>query len=559
MSRIVLPRRSLWLLAGMLAVWGCGGAGGEAAARRSITAADLAADIVILASDEYEGRAPSSKGEELTIAFLKNEFEKLGLAPGNGDSYFQKVPLVALTSDPGSGMIVWGAGSTTRLSSRTEYVAWTKRVTRRIELDRSDLVFVGYGIVAPELDWNDYAGLDVKGKTVIMLVNDPGYATQDEALFNGNAMTYYGRWTYKFAEAAQQGAEGALIIHETGAAGYPWEVVRNSWTGPQFDLIAADDNLSRCAVEGWVTEEVARDLFRTAGKDFDALKAQAATPAFEALPMGLGISLTLTNTIRRSVSLNVLGLLPGSQRPDEVLIYMAHWDHFGKDESLDGDQIYNGALDNATGIAGLLELAEAFTTLSKKPARSILFLAVTAEEQGLLGSRHYASQPVYPLASTVAALNLDGLNIYGPMRDVTIIGYGNSELDDYVAAAARKQGRVVRPDPSMEKGYFYRSDHFSFAQQGVPALFLDHGIDHKKHGAEWTRQQVDEYTAERYHKPADEFDPDWDLEGAVDDLELLFTVGLRLGNQSDFPTWREGNEFRAIRDAMMESAVGGTE
>ena len=533
----------------LISAWGCGR---DAAAIRTISARDLAADIAVLASDEFEGRGPSSAGEERTIQFLKDEFIKLGLEPGNGQSYFQDVPLVALTSDPGSGLVIWGDGSTTRPSFRQQYVAWTKRVVRGVSLDRSDLVFVGYGIVAPEMGWNDYEGLDVKGKTVLMLVNDPGYATQDEAVFNGNAMTYYGRWTYKFAEAARQGAQGALIIHEAGPAGYPWEVVRNSWTGPQFSLVSPDNNASRCAVEGWLTEEFAREMLTGAGRDLDSLKARAATTGFKAVRLPLGISLSLTNDIERSNSRNVLGLLPGSERPDEVIIYMAHWDHFGKDPSLEGDQIYNGALDNASGTAGLLELAEAFASLRTKTARSILFLAVTAEEQGLLGSLHYAAQPVYPLARTVAALNLDGLNIYGPMRDVTVIGFGNSELDDYVAEAARKQRRVVRPDPNMEKGYFYRSDHFSFAQKGVPSLFLDHGMQHVKHGEAWTREQVDKYTAERYHKPSDEFDPNWDLEGAVDDLELLFSLGYRLGNEARFPQWREGNEFRAIRAAMME-------
>ena len=555
MSKQCHGSRRWQLLAGLMVIVGCGGAGGIAAAKRSITAEDLAADIQVLASDEFEGRGPSSPGEERTIEFLKGEFEKLGLEPGNGDSYFQDVPLVELNSDPGSGLVAWGAGTTRRMTFGQDYVAWTKRVVRTAALDRSDLVFVGYGVVAPELGWNDYAGLDVKGKTVVMLVNDPGYATQDEAVFNGNAMTYYGRWTYKFAEAARQGAEGAFIIHETGPAGYPWEVVRNSWTGPQFDLVAPDDNLSRCVVEGWFTESAARDLFAEAGQDFDTLKGRAATDEFTATPLDMALSVRLSNSISRSNSRNVLGLLPGRERPEEVVIYMAHWDHFGKDPSLEGDQIYNGALDNATGTAGLLELAEAFASLERRPARSVLFLAVTAEEQGLLGSRHYATLPVYPLELTVAALNLDGLNIYGPMRDVTIIGYGNSELDDYVKTAARKQGRTVRPDPAMEKGYFYRSDHFSFAQKGVPALFLDHGVNHKRHGVKWTLEQVEMYTAERYHQPSDEYDPAWDLDGAVDDLRLLFAVGYRLSNEESFPTWREGNEFRALREDMLAAAA----
>ncbi len=534
--------------------WGCGSGGGDAAAKRSITSGDLAADIAVLASDEFEGRGPASKGEQLTLEFLKEEFEKLGLAPGNGESYFQEVPLVEMTVNTGTGLLIWGDKTTTRLIYGEEYVAWTKRVTEKVSLDRSDMVFVGYGIVAPEYGWNDYEGLDVKGKTVVLLVNDPGYATGDSTLFNGKAMTYYGRWTYKFEEAARQGAEGAVIIHETGPAGYPWEVVRNSWTGPQFDLVAEDNNLSRCAVEGWFTEEVARNLFQRGKNDLDTLKAKAATRDSQPVPLDLRLSLTLTNTIRSSTSHNVLALLPGRNRPDEVVIYTAHWDHLGKDPSLKGDQIYNGALDNATGVAGLLELAEAFSGLGRRPARSVLFLAVTAEEQGLLGSQYYATHPVFPLEKTVAALNMDAMNIFGPMKDVTVIGYGNSELDDYAEAAARRQRRKVRPDPEAEKGSFFRSDQFSFAKQGVPALYLDRGIDHVEYGEAWTREQIDRYTAERYHKVSDEFDPTWDLTGMVDDLRLLFAIGHRLSRERAFPNWREGMEFKALRDSMMQGS-----
>jgi len=556
MAKYYLLRFSLSFTAVLIIVWGCGN-GGNAAAKRSITTGDLVEDIAVLSSDEFEGRAPASKGEELTIQFLKAEFEKLGLAPGNRDSYFQGVPLVEMTPDPGSGLLIWGDATTTRLFYRREYVAWTKRVVEKVSLDRSDLIFVGYGVVAPEYDWNDYEGLDVRGKTVVLLVNDPGYATGDGTLFNGRAMTYYGRWTYKMEEAARQGAEGALVIHETGPAGYPWEVVRNSFTGPLFNLVAEDNNLSRCSVEGWITEETARDLFRRGGLDFDTLKKQASAPGFQPVPMNLRVSLTTTNTIRRSTSHNVLALLPGRNRPDEVVIYTAHWDHLGKDPSLKGDQIYNGARDNATGVAGLLELAEAFSGLRRRPARSLLFLAVTAEEQGLLGSQYYATHPVFPLEKTVAVLNMDEMNIFGPMRDVTVIGYGNSDLDNYVAAAARRQRRKVCPDPEPEKGYFYRSDQFSFAREGVPALYLDSGIDHVEHGEAWTREQIDRYTAEHYHKVSDEFDPAWDLSGMVDDLRLLFTIGHRLSGRRTFPNWREGSEFRARREAQMKGGEAG--
>ncbi|MBA7656205.1 hypothetical protein ES703_64120 [subsurface metagenome] len=367
-------------------------------------------------------------------------------------------------------------------------------------------------------------------------------------------MTYYGRWTYKFEEAARQGAEGVLIIHETEPAAYPWGVVKNGWTGPQFYLISEDKNLSRCAVEGWVTIETARKLFESAGLNYDEIKLAAAKQGFKAIPLGLRASVTLKNSLRQSKSNNVIAVLPGSDRADEYIFYTAHWDHFGIDPTLEGDQIFNGALDNATGISALIELAEAFKMLEPPPSRSIVFLAVTAEEQGLLGSTYYATHPIYPPAKTVAAINMDALNIYGKMKDITIIGYGNSELDDYVEAAAAEQGRRVRPDPKPERGFFYRSDHFSFAKQGIPALYTSTGIDHVEHGEKWTLAKKEKYTAENYHKPSDEFDPNWDLSGAIEDLRLLFRVGYKLSMESTFPNWKEGTEFKAKRDADMEAA-----
>ncbi|MFQ6046891.1 MAG: M28 family metallopeptidase, partial [Gemmatimonadales bacterium] len=533
----------------------CGGDAPDlAGALGTITSTDLAAHIQILASDSFEGRAPSSPGEEKTINYLKRVFEEYRLRPGNGDTFFQEVPLVSITASPNATLSVSGGGVTNRYRYGTDFMAWTLRVVERSELSNSEMVFVGYGVVAPEYDWNDYEGSEVTGKTVVMLVNDPGFATEDTALFNGRAMTYYGRWTYKFEEAARQGAAGALIVHETEPAAYPWDVVASSWSGPQFGLVSADDNMSRAAVEGWITVETAREIFAQAGRDYDELKEQAAQRGFRAAPLELTASLSLRNSIERSTSNNVLAVLPGTDRADEYVVYMAHWDHFGRDTTLEGDQIYNGALDNATGTAGLIELAQAFASLEQRPRRSLLFLAVAAEEQGLLGSLHYATNPVYPLEKTVAAINMDGLNILGPMRDITVVGYGNSELDDYLADAAGTQDRVLRPDPEPEKGFYYRSDHFSFAKQGVPALYADAGIDHVIHGEEWTLAQRDEYTNKNYHKPSDEYDPSWDLSGAVDDLRLLFRVGYRLANESYFPNWSEGTEFRALRDSMMAEA-----
>ncbi len=528
--------------------------GGLEAALTSITTGQLSEHIQVLASDEFEGRLPGTPGEEKTIAYLVERFESIGLEPGNAGSWLQEVPLVSITADPDTRLTIAGNGAAKSYAYGSEVMAWTKRVVESVSLENSELVFVGYGTVAPEYGWNDYEGLDVRGKTVVILVNDPGFATQDPNLFNGRSMTYYGRWTYKYEEAARQGAAAAFIVHETEPAAYGWDVVEGSWSGPQFDMVRDDSNMSRVQIEGWLSAETARDLFERAGQDLEALKARALTREFEPVDLGLTASMSLSNTIERSVSNNVVALLPGSERPEEYIIYVSHWDHLGRDTLLEGDQIRNGALDNASGTAALLELAEAFTTMDIRPARSIVFLPVTAEEQGLLGSAYYAANPVFPPASTVAAINMDGLNIFGPMKDIVIVGYGNSELDDYLIAAAETQGRVVVPDPDAEKGYFYRSDQFSLAKVGIPALYTDTGDDHVEHGVEWTRQRKDEWIANHYHKPSDEYTPDWDLRGAVEDLQLLFRVGHRLANETSFPNWSEGNEFKAKRDAAMSGA-----
>lgn len=522
----------------------------------SIAAAELSQDVAVLASDEYEGRAPASKGEEKTVAFLSAEFQKIGLKPGNGESYFQEVPMDVITADPNTRLEIKSETGRKSLSFayKDEFVAGTLQVREEVKLADSDVVFAGYGIVAPEYSWNDYEGLDVRGKTVIVLVNDPGYATQDAALFTGRAMTYYGRWTYKYEEAARQGAAGLFIVHETEPAAYPWAVVQNGWTGPQFNLASEDDNMSRCTVEGWLHVDAARKIFETAGLNYDELKAAAAQRAFKAVPLGLKASLTLKNSINRVISRNVIALLPGSQHPDETIIYMSHWDHFGINPSLEGDQIFNGAVDNATGTAALIELAEAFQTLKRPPHRSVVFLAVTGEEQGLLGSEYYATHPIFAAAKTTAVINMDALNIYGRMKDITVIGYGISELDRYVEDAAQEQGRVVNPDPTPEKGSFFRSDHFPFAKEGIPAIYPSGGVDHIEHGKKWGLDIREKYTAEQYHKPSDEYDPNWDLSGAVDDLRLIFKMGYRLAMESTFPNWNEGTDYRTRRDAMLEAA-----
>ncbi len=544
------------LLTVLFAVGGCAGerAPGERemnAATATITADDLLRHIQTLSADEFEGRLPGTPGEEKTVNYLRQQFEGLGLEPGNGDSWFQEVPLVSIAADPAMTLDVQGRGQATRYRYGDQVMAWTKRVAESVDLENSEMVFVGYGTVAPEYGWNDYEGLDVEGKTVVMLVNDPGFATEDPELFNGRAMTYYGRWTYKYEEAARQGAAAAFVIHETEPAAYGWDVVKGSWSGPQFDMVSADNNMGRVKVEGWLTLETAREIFRMGGKDLAQLTKQAANRGFKPVSLGVQASMKIRNTIERSTSRNVFALLRGSERPDEYVMYMAHWDHLGRDANLQGDQIYNGALDNASGTAALLELAQAFASLPTAPSRSILFFATTAEEQGLLGSAYYAANPIYPPAKTVAAINIDGLNIYGPMRDIVVVGYGNSELDGYLAQAAAGQNRTLVPDPEAEKGYFYRSDHFPLAKQGIPALYTDTGSDHMEHGVEWTQQKKDQWIAEHYHKPSDEYEPSWDLSGAIEDIQLFFAIGFRLAGETTFPNWMEGTEFKAKRDATM--------
>lgn len=514
-----------------------------------ITAGDLARHIRILASDAFGGRAPASPGEAMTIAYLEGEFRRLGLEPANGESYFQEVPLVAITADPLTAIRVTGENSDLLLRYSDDMMIWTKRVVEEVAVEASELVFVGYGIVAPEYDWDDYKDVDVSGKTVVVLVNDPGFATQDPELFNGNAMTYYGRWTYKYEEAARHGAAAALIVHETEPAAYPWAVVTGSWSGPQFDLVRADRNSSRVAVEGWINRLAAITLFARSGRDFGRMKEAALARYFEPVSLDLKASMTIRNTLRETKSNNVVAILPGVERPEEYVIYMAHWDHLGTDPAIQGDGIYNGALDNASGIAALIEIAEAFALAPSRPARSVIFAAVTAEEQGLLGSAYYAEHPLFPLEQTVAGINIDGLGVIGRTRDIAVIGHGLSELDGYLAVAAASQMREARPESFPEKGYYYRSDHFSLAKKGVPMLFTDAGIDSVLNGILWGEAQARDYTAKRYHKPGDEYNERWDLSGAEQDVRLFHEVGLRIANEKTWPNWNEGSEFRAIRDA----------
>jgi Zn-dependent M28 family amino/carboxypeptidase len=513
-----------------------------------ITGKEFARHIAVLASDSLEGRKPFSTGEVKTINYLKTEFEKLGLQPGNGDSYFQKVPLVDIMSRPTGKLILKGAKSAVELNYLDDFVAASRRVREKVEMRNSEMIFVGYGIVAPEFGWNDYEGLDVKGKTVVVLVNDPGF--WDSTLFKGKTMTYYGRWTYKFEEAARQGATGVIIVHDTKPASYNWAVVRSGWSKSKLYLQAKDDNMSRAAVEGWITMESAKKLFELAGVSDTLLKA-AGKKGFKAVPLKVNASIALTNTIKKSESNNVLALLPGTDKKDECIIYSAHWDHFGKGEPIDGDSIYNGAADNASGTAALLELANAFTQLKEKPSRSILFLAVTAEEQGLLGSDYYATHPVYPVNKTVANINMDVLQPFGKMKDIILVGKGQSELDEYADEVAKKQGRVTRGEPDPSGGWYFRSDHFNFAKVGIPSMYIENGSVSREHGEEWGEAQKKEYNDKRYHAPTDEYTPDWDLSGIIEDMQILFEVGSKISRESTFPGWKEGSEFKAIREKSM--------
>ncbi|HTI43155.1 MAG TPA: M28 family metallopeptidase [Vicinamibacterales bacterium] len=509
----------------------------------------------VLSSDEYEGRGPGTKGEELTVGYLVDQFKKLGLKPGNTDgTYVQKVPLVGITPTPTS-LVFEKGGRRQTLKWKDDVVAWTKHVAKSASMSKSELVFVGYGIVAPEYNWDDYKGMDMTGKTLVMLVNDPPVA-DDAKAFGGKAMTYYGRWTYKYEIGAMQHAAAVLIVHETEPAGYPFEVVQAKTT-EQFDLVTPDKNMGRVNIEGWITLDRARDLMQLAGQDFDALKKQAATRDFKPVPLGVAASMTITNTLRTIDSQNVVAKLEGSDPAlkDEYVVYTAHWDHLGIGPEQNGDRIYNGAKDNAIGVAGLLELARAFTKVAPAPKRSILFLSVTAEEQGLLGSQYYSVTPLYPLRKTLANVNMDGLNVHGKTKDLTLIGYGASDLDDYAKTAAAEQGRVIRPDPETEKGFYYRSDHFNFAKQGVPALDPDEGTDFVGKPAEYGKQVRDDYTEHDYHKPSDVIKADWDLSGAVEDLQVFFAVGYRVAQADKYPEWKPGNEFRATRERSLKNGV----
>lgn len=529
-------------------------------AAAAITAEGLQRHIEVLAADDFEGRMPGSAGEEKTVVYLSEQFRALGLKPGNPDgSYLQQVPLVGISSQATLDLRVNGKRLPTQV--RKDFVATTARFVPKVEVKQSELVFVGYGVQAPEYGWDDYKGLDVKGKTLVMLINDPAVpdpqdpSKLDPAMFKGAAMTYYGRWTYKYEIASRLGAAAAIIVHETEPAAYPWSVVESSWTGEQFELAASDRNMGRVPVQAWITRDKAVELFKAAGQDFDAQKQAALRRDFQPLQLKqASASFRVSTEVREISSRNVIARLPGSDPAlaDQHIVYAAHWDHLGVDPGLEGDIIFNGALDNASGVAGLLQVAKAYAALPTPPPRSVLFLAVTAEEQGLLGSRHYASHPLYPLQKTLAMINLDVLNPWGPTEDLEVIGYGQNTLEDIAADVLKAAGRRIAPDTNPDKGFYYRSDQFEFAKRGVPALYADEGsqlIGKPGLGAERRRN----YIMNDYHKPSDQMKEGWDWSGAALDLRVLFEVGYRVASGSQWPQWKDGSEFKAIREAALSA------
>jgi Zn-dependent M28 family amino/carboxypeptidase len=518
------------------------------------SAAEIGRRIERLASDEFEGRAPGTKGGQMASQYIADEMAAAGLEPmGTNGTYFQPVELTEATVLPNSKMTL-SKGDNTILSAdqKSNAVYWTKRLDETLNIEDSELVYVGYGVVAPEYGRDDYASVDVKGKTVVMLVNDPGFATGDDTYFKGKSMTYYGRWTYKFEEAGRQGAAAAIIVHQTEPASYGWDVVSGSWTGAQYDLVRPDGGASRTKLEGWVHLDDAKALFKAAGKDFNEVSKASASKDFKPFTMdGVTLDATLNQSVNKTVSRNVAGGVRGTKRPDEYVLYMAHWDHLGKNEDAEGDdKIWNGAVDNATGTAAIIEIGEAFVQQGA-PERSAIFVAVTAEESGLLGSAYYAEDPLVPLNKTVAGINIDAILPIGKTKDMIVVGYGASELEDKLKAVIEPRGMYIVPDPTPEAGYYYRSDHISLAKKGVPMLYADSGNEHVVNGLSFGEAFAKEYTKERYHKPGDEYDNSWDLSGIEATTEILFELGYGLANEDSWVNWYEGTEFRSIRDKSL--------
>ena len=507
--------------------------------------ATLSTHIEQLASDEFLGRKLFTEGEVKTVNYLKDEFEKLGLLPGNGNSFFQDVPMVEITGTPSDYMAISGENGNFNLEVLKDFVATTNKAQAEVGLEKSELVFAGYGIVAPEYGWNDYEGIDWKGKTAVVLINDPGFKSGDSALFKGNQMTYYGRWTYKYEEAARQGAAGLIIIHDTEPASYGWNVIESGWSGARLTI---ESDAPLLNVESWISSESAQKMFDASAMKGQDYKTLSKTKNFKPISLDLTVSVGIKNKIKKDVSKNVVALIPGTDRKDEYIVYSAHWDHFGVGKAIEGDSIYNGAVDNASGTAGLLAMAEAFKK-SNNSKRSIVFMAVTGEEQGLLGSAYYAAYPIFNPKKTVANINIDALDSPGKMKDLTVTGYGQSEMDKYAKVAADGQNRYIIPDPEAEKGYFFRSDHFNFAKIGIPALYASGSYEGFDKSIAEIKKYNDDYRAIKYHQPSDEYNPETtELSGVQLDLQLFFNVGLKLANEAYFPKWYDTSEFKAARD-----------
>ncbi len=513
-----------------------------------ISTEELTKHVSILGSDDFMGRAPFTKGEDLTVEYLRDELANLGFEPAFGDSYFQDVPMVEITSDVNKSVIIKTKSNKYSLSAPDDLTLISPRFTENIKATESGLVFAGFGIVAPEYGWDDFKGLDVKGKTIVVLVNDPGLYSGNDNLFKGREMTYYGRWTYKYEQAAKMGAEGVLIIHETEGAGYPYDVPRNSSTSPNLYLKSENGNNDKCKFTGWLNAATADELFADLGYDINKLRMEACSPDFRGFDMQAEISLEIENSFIENTSRNVAGILRGVESPEEVIVYSGHWDHLGIGKEEKGDSIFNGAVDNGTTMAWVFEIGRAFMNCGNKQKRSVMLFFPTAEEQGLLGSLYYTSHPAFEMNNTVACINNDLVLAVGRMKDVMITGYGQSDLDDMLEEAAKKQDRYIMSDPNAHTGMYFRSDHFAFAKQGVPSLYARGNCDSREHGKQWAADREQDYINNCYHRPADNYDPAWDFEGIREDAQLAFEIGYKLANSDIWPEWKEGSEFRNIRN-----------
>jgi len=517
-------------------------------AYNGISTDEMKRHVSILASDEFMGRAPFTPGEDLTTEYLKNELIKLGFEPAFGDDYFQDVPMVSISCEVNNPVRVNTADREYKLMAPDDIAVISPRIEEKIKIESSELVFAGFGIKAPEYEWDDFSELEVKGKTIVVLVNDPGLYTGDENLFKGREMTYYGRWTYKYEEAARMGACGILIIHETEGAGYPYDIPRKSSITPNLYLQTGNKNSDRCMFTGWLSATAAEEIFRDAGYDVDELRMEACKKGFRGFNMNATINLELNNSFTENNSKNVAGVLKGKTNPDEVIIYSGHWDHFGIGEKENGDSIYNGAVDNGTTMAMVFETGRAFTNCNDRPERSVMLFFPTSEEQGLLGSLYYTEHPVFDVDKTVACINNDLVLPIGRMKDVMITGHGQSDLDDMLEKAAAKQDRYLLPDPNAHTGMYFRSDHFAFAKKGIPSLYARGNCDSREYGKEWAVQQERDYIRNRYHRPADNYEPEtWNFEGIREDAQLAFELGYILANSAAWPQWKEKSEFKEIR------------